>query len=170
MRSGTPMTETRHPPREGDLPRAEIVALAQRTVDRNPGAEVHFKFTCEACGERCPLLPIALDVCPTCHAGIKPTRSWTWIDGVAITHVTEHGTLEHRAVCVLQPGNVVRLRRAGLIWIGERYYKTADDFTVEAARMGVSRRIPAVPRDFELGVTWVLLAHRKAVANPLYEH
>ena len=120
--------------------------------------------------EPCPLLPIALDVCPTCHAGIKPTRSWTWVDGVAITHVTEHGTLEHRAVCVLQPGNVERLRRAGLIWIGERYYKTADDFTVEASRMGVSRRIPAVPRDFELGTTWVLLAHRKAVANPLYEH
>jgi len=49
------MTETRHPPREGDLPRAEIMALAQRTIDRNPGAEVHFKFTCEACGERCTL-------------------------------------------------------------------------------------------------------------------
>ena len=29
--------------------------------------------------------------------------------------------------------------------------------------MGVSRRIPAVPKDFVLGETWVLLGHRKAI-------
>jgi hypothetical protein len=30
-------------------------------------------------------------------------------------------------------------------------------------QMGVSRRIPAVPRDFKVGQTWIALAHPKAV-------
>ncbi len=33
----------------------------------------------------------------------------------------------------------------------------------EAATRGISRRIHSIPRDFEIGKTWVLLAHRKAV-------
>lgn len=33
----------------------------------------------------------------------------------------------------------------------------------EATIQGVSKRIAAVPKDFQLGVDWVLLAHRKAV-------
>ena len=32
--------------------------------------------------------------------------------------------------------------------------------------MGISRRIPAVPNDFEAGKTWVVLAHPKACACP----
>jgi transcription initiation factor IIE alpha subunit len=39
-----------------DLPRDEIMALAQKTLDRlraeNVFAKVHFKFTCEQCGGR----------------------------------------------------------------------------------------------------------------------
>lgn len=33
----------------------------------------------------------------------------------------------------------------------------------EASEMGVSRRITQVPRDFEIGTTWVLLGHAKAI-------
>ena len=29
--------------------------------------------------------------------------------------------------------------------------------------MDVCRRIPFIPRDFELGKTWILLAHRRAI-------
>ena len=38
-----------------DLPRDELVRRAQEALDRYPGAEVRFKFTCEECGERCML-------------------------------------------------------------------------------------------------------------------
>jgi hypothetical protein len=55
------------------------------------------------------------------------------------------------------------MAKAGLLWIGERFYPTPNDFTWEAAQLGISRRIAAVPRDFRLGVTWVLLAHPKTV-------
>jgi hypothetical protein len=58
------------------------------------------------------------------------------------------------------------LSHAGLIFIGERFYKTPKDFIAEGRKMGFSRRIKAVPRGFKVGETWVLLAHPKAVATP----
>lgn len=41
--------------------------------------------------------------------------------------------------------------KAGLLWIGEQYYKPPRDFITEADRLGVSRRIGAIPRQFEIG-------------------
>jgi hypothetical protein len=52
--------------------------------------------------------------------------------------------------------------KAGLLWIGERFYKTPGEFSSEANELGISRRISAVPREFKRGETWVLLAHPKA--------
>jgi len=54
--------------------------------------------------------------------------------------------------------------KAGLIWIGEQFYKTPQDFLQEAREQGISRRISTVPKGFEPGKTWVLLAHRKGIA------
>jgi hypothetical protein len=50
-----------------------------------------------------------------------------------------------------------------LLWVGEHFYPTIEDFSLEAAKLGISKRISVVPRDFEVGVTWVLLAHPKAI-------
>ena len=38
-----------------DLPREELMKLANETLQRYPGAEIHFKFTCGYCGARCTL-------------------------------------------------------------------------------------------------------------------
>lgn len=123
--------------------------------------------------EVCGLLPIVLDVCPTCNAGIKPTRGFTWVDadklldaagvpadGPAIPYIRPHGTDEHTVGCPLARP----VGRAGLIWIGEAFYATPAAFMDEAEQMGVSRRIPAVPKDFQVGQTLVLLAHRKGTS------
>jgi hypothetical protein len=64
---------------------------------------------------------------------------------------------------------VSRIGRCGLIWIGEQHYKTPQEFMREAAQMGVSRRIVAVPKDFKIGETWVLLGHRKAIEKACSE-
>lgn len=111
----------------------------------------------------CGRLPIQPDVCPTCGTGVKPARGWTWI-------MVEPLASEHR--CTL-PADVCgacalggRIKRAGLLWVGEKFYATPAEFTREAAEMGVSRCISAIPRDFELGETWVLFAHRKCIENP----
>jgi hypothetical protein len=47
--------------------------------------------------------------------------------------------------------------------VGEKFYKTPEDFMEEARRLGVSKRIPFVPKDLELGKTVLYLAHNKAV-------
>ena len=59
----------------------------------------------------------------------------------------------------------------GLLWIGAQFYKTTDEFNREAAALGVSRRIAAIPRGFKVGQTWVMFAHPKAVETfePLRE-
>lgn len=41
-----------------DLPRAELLQRAKRVMEDYPPEskpEIHFKFTCEKCGERCAL-------------------------------------------------------------------------------------------------------------------
>lgn len=44
----------KHPPRDGDLPREELMRLADQAVTESGGFwDVHFKFTCEHCGHRC---------------------------------------------------------------------------------------------------------------------
>lgn len=48
----------------------------------------------------------------------------------------------------------------GLIWVGKKYYATPEAFILEGHKMGISRKIPAVPNDFIVGETWVVLAMR----------
>lgn len=117
--------------------------------------------------EPCPKLPIELHNCPTCGGGIHQTRGFTWILPDPLLDPGDHGSPKHDAVCPLghrmQVDHWQHGEKAGLIWIGAAFYKTPEDFMVEAARMGVSRRISTVPRDLVIGETWVALAHPKAV-------
>jgi hypothetical protein len=56
-----------------------------------------------------------------------------------------------------------QMGKAGLLWIGEKFYPTPQDFDREGAALGLSRRIAAIPRGFKIGETWILLAHPKTV-------
>lgn len=114
-------------------------------------------------GVPCDALPVPLTVCPTCHAGIHPTRGWTWVNPTGLLQLPrDHDRASgfHLSACPLAQTHGLG-ERAGLLWVGEKFYATPELFTAEAMVMGVSRRIAAVPRDFTLG-TWILLAHRKA--------
>lgn len=140
-------------------------------------------------GEPCERLPLPVEVCPTCGHGVKPARGFAWLNGedfFAPAHI-EHGGATHDKRCPLgtrpsvdgKAPNIVAdriiaeatgfddkdLSRMGLLWIGEKFYATVAHFTEEAARMGVSRRISQLPRDFEPGKTWVGLGHRKAISR-----
>lgn len=115
----------------------------------------------------CGKLPVELKVCPCCSAGIKPARGWTWVDADALlaTQACEHQPdPARRFMCEVCPLNRT-FGRAGLLWIGEAYYKTPHEWTAEAMLHGVSRRIARIPKGFELGKTWVLLAHRSAITR-----
>lgn len=52
-----------------------------------------------------------------------------------------------------------------LLWVGHKFYRTVDQYLSEATRMGISRRVKAIPHNFELGKTWVWLAHIEAVRH-----
>lgn len=97
-------------------------------------------------------LPFPLNVCPTCSAGFKPALGWTWVDTVKLLE----GTTAPKT-----------MGRAGLLWIGTKFYKTPAEFIAEGVSMGFSRRIKAIPQKFEIGKTWVLLAHKYAIPAPL---
>jgi len=125
-------------------------------------------------GRICGALPIEMVVCPTCNQGIKPARGWTWIN---IAELAAVGTCKlwenvgHEG-CGDCPIADAKIQMAGLLWVGEKFYKAPLDFSMEANEMGISRRITMVPRGFTVGETWVALAHRKAIpsAKNLVEH
>lgn len=121
-------------------------------------------------GQDCCKLPLELTVCPTCGHGIHPARGWTWVEANKLFQSEVEGCRAHDrklwAEVTLRPcplSNPNKLGKAGLLWVGEAFYKTPADFLDEARRMGLSRRIHSVPKGFRLGETWVLLAHRKAI-------
>lgn len=110
-------------------------------------------------GVSCCKLPIPLCTCPTCGGGIKQTRAFTWIDP---RPWLTGGCMDPASLCPAAHPDLLG-ERCGLIWIGEKFYATPEAFNDEANSQGISRRIGAVPKGFEIGETWVLLAHPKAV-------
>lgn len=105
----------------------------------------------------CGLLPITLDTCPCCGAGVKASRGFQWVKRQLLG--SDPCKKETCGNCGIL--NLPMDERMGLIWIGERFYKSPKDFIKEASEMGISRRLTQIPRGFEVGKTWVLLGHRK---------
>lgn len=118
-------------------------------------------------GVPCDRLPLALDICPCCGGGIKQTRAWTWVNVAMLVqgpHIVA-GRRCHEAIdqsCTFCAAPEL-MGKAGLLWIGEQFYKTPGAFIAEGVAQGFSRRIGTVPRNFKPGETWVLLAHPKAI-------
>jgi hypothetical protein len=112
----------------------------------------------------CDRFPIEMTVCPTCSQGIKQARGWTWLNINDFLHGV-HAKCQDQFPCPLCM-NPDYMGRAGLLWIGERFYKTPRHFNAEATMLGISRRIHTVPRGFEIGKTWVLLAHPRVIECP----
>jgi hypothetical protein len=123
---------------------------------------------CAGLAAPCDRLPIPLGVCPCCGGGIKQTRGWTWIQPARLFG-GKHDPCGCRPSCpACDPDAILgEDGRAGLLWIGEQFYPSPADFAAEAARLGVSRRISAVPRGFKVGETWIFVAHPKAVQTTL---
>ena len=111
-------------------------------------------------GMDCDRLPYELELCPTCGAGVKFTRGWTWLNWseYAGSHRDSEERCKDSYGCpVCDPSS--KQQPFGLLWVGEASY-TPKTFIQEALTMGVSRRIAAVPKNLKLGDTWVLFAHR----------
>lgn len=118
----------------------------------------------------CGALPIELSVCPCCASGIKPSRGWTWVMKAILQLESLRCSMpgcKGGKLCAPFDGSVDRF---GCLWVGSGFYARPADFMREAAEMGISKRISAIPRDFVVGETWVLLAHRDGIRNPDYRN
>lgn len=115
-------------------------------------------------GAPCDRVPLAIVPCDCCgelprfHRGISkinPQKLWGPHVHEPAPYVSAEPVScgEHDVIC--EPPS-----KAYLMWVGGEY--TMESFRDEAARLGVSKRIPAVPADFEIG-DWVFLAFQKAV-------
>lgn len=131
---------------------------------RKPGG---LYMVSDGLGAPCGKLPLPLTRCPCCGHGIKFCRGWTWIEPKPLFDAVKcERSAGQCGFCPLSqwPDG----ERAGLLWIGEKFYATPGDFAREADLMGVSRRIQSVPRGFEIGKTWVLLAHIRGIVNATF--
>ena len=123
-------------------------------------------------GYPCLRMPANVGLCPCCGQGIQFSRGFRWIDASQLigdcvkagltglvpdmcrwVETASRGS--HLSTCPF------RDPRVGLLWVGAQFY-TPESFQEEASRLGISKRITAVPKDFRVGLDWVLLAHKKA--------
>jgi hypothetical protein len=106
----------------------------------------------------CDRLPYQLDVCPVCGAGIKVSRGFTKVRPLHLFGLHQPCADQIRPCFVCDPTD----EAAFIMRVGEKYYKRPADFEEEAHRLGISKRIPFIPKELELGKTVVYLAHPKA--------
>jgi hypothetical protein len=118
----------------------------------------------------CDRMPYPLDRCRTCGAGVKFTRGHTWLQPDFFSrHVPESHPLglDRTPECTDEAACPVCNNRPDfaphmLLWIGRSHY-SPESYLAESLTLGVSRRIPAMPKGLVLGETWVLLAHLDAI-------
>ncbi len=130
----------------------------------------------------CDRLPLQLESCPVCGAGIHFTRGMTEIFPLDLlgTHdekatvfkgnpkvegeVTKVNCFDKVRPCeVCDPTNEL----AYVMMVGEKHYPTIVHFMEEANRIGVSKRIPFIPKKLKMGETIIYLAHPKACKVPV---
>jgi hypothetical protein len=111
----------------------------------------------------CCKLPFELSVCPCCGSGIKQARGFTWIMSDIFCEPKPFGY--YNGPCKDACPISFKGLRLGLLWVGEKYYPSADLFTREARGQGISKRIAQIPKDLVVGKTWVALAHPTAVTS-----
>lgn len=117
-------------------------------------------------GALCCKLPVMLHICPTCNGGVKQMRGWQWIDPQP--WLKGDCTAGQYGVCPAASPHMLG-EKVGLLWIGVQFYPTTESFAEEARRLGVSRRITAVPRGFKVGEHFVFLAHPRIRQDPATE-
>ena len=107
----------------------------------------------------CDKLPVPLKVCPCCGSGVKVGLGMTRIIPSKLFGVHRYcaDKVQPCMVCQPQENEIGFVMRVGEVW-----YKTPQDFLNEGLRLGFSKRIHQIPRDFILGKTVVYLAHINA--------
>lgn len=115
------------------------------------------------CGEYifhspCDRMPFPLTTCPVCGQGIKVGRGFTQVNPYRLWGIHQDCKDLYRPCFLCDPQDAP----AYIMLVGAGNYPTPQDFVKEALVMGISKKIPGIPRDLELGKTIIYLAHHKA--------
>ncbi|MBA7621843.1 hypothetical protein ES703_29211 [subsurface metagenome] len=108
--------------------------------------------------EACDRMPFPLTVCPVCGQGIKVSRGFTQINPYQLWGLHRDCKDNFRPCHLCDPQD----QPAYIMLVGAGNYKTPQEFVREAIAQGISKRIPFIPKDLELGKTVIYLAHPKA--------
>jgi hypothetical protein len=113
----------------------------------------------------CGRLPFPIGACPTCGQGIKVTRQVRMIERTTLLQGLPTCDSFECLGCPLSTANQVSMGDlVGIQGVGDKFY-TPQSFMAEAKAQGISRRIAQVPRGFEVGWSWLFLAHRHAITK-----
>lgn len=145
---------------------------------RSPGKDgVGIYLRGSGFNEPCERLPWLLDKCPCCGGMYRQSRGFTWIDPMSMfdpysqpvcTATLDDDPFEkhqHERCWMCNPELLGS--KAGLIWIGEKFYARPINFLKEAEIMGISRKLGALPNGFRVGEHAIFLAHSRTFSNRL---
>ncbi|GAJ12823.1 unnamed protein product, partial [marine sediment metagenome] len=90
--------------------------------------------------------------------GIKVSRGFTQVNPFQMWGTHQDCRDNFRPCFLCDPQD----QPAYIMLVGAGNYPTPQDFMNEARIMGVSKRIPFIPKDLELGKTIIYLAHPKS--------
>jgi hypothetical protein len=111
-------------------------------------------------GAPCDRLYFPIPVCPVCGETIRFSRGIQKINALKLFGEHKNCKDETKPCPVCQPQE----EGTFLMWVGDKYY-TPEEFVEEAKTLGVSKRINYVPKEFEVGKSWLVLAHQKAILS-----
>lgn len=109
----------------------------------------------------CDRMPLAIGACPVCGQGLHFTRSMTEIDPLRLWGI--HQPCKDAPTCMMcyPPSSQAEVGHY-LMTVGKKYY-SPQSFLDEAMKMGISKRIPFIPKKLVLGSSVIYLAHPEAV-------
>ncbi len=135
----------------------KIMPRVQRGCgERKPGGLYIF---CGGAQLACYRFPMALpEACPCCGEELRQMRSVRMIDPMKLWgNCTDNTHPCHRYQCF----GCFPPDKAGLMWVGKEYY-SPEHFIMEANSYGVSKRIPAIPKNLKIGDK-LFLVHNEAL-------
>lgn len=121
--------------------------------------------------EPCHNLPFLLRPCSRCGRAVEFSRSFGWVpstilDGCADSAGSDPFHCDSCPICTPElAGRFEPAGKFGLIWVGRQHY-SMDEFTAEAAQLGVSRRVAAWPKGAVPGRSYMLVAHVDGSEEP----
>jgi len=117
--------------------------------------------------EICERLPYYVNPCNCCGSKFVFFRGWTSVHPAERCIDSPQCRLDgpqenHRHELCAMCSPEIAGEKAMVMFVGDKFYSPRK-FIDEALRMGISKRVSSLPKWFEVGKTWLYLAHNKAI-------